>query len=152
MTNPPARSAEERKRDVLQRFEHDVDTWVASADKEGNAYLMPLSFLWDGTDFILSTAAANPTARNILAAGRCRLGIGLTRDVVLVDGTLVETVLPSAVSTELGTAFAAKAGFDPRKSGDSYLYFKIRPQHVQAWREVNELKGRDLMIEGLWQV
>ncbi len=34
----------------------------------------------------------------------------------------------------------------------SYLYFHIRPQRVQAWREVNELPGRELMRNGHWAV
>ena len=41
------------------------------------------------------------------------------------------------------------AGFGPRELG-SYLYFCIRPDRVQAWLEVNEPKGRELMRDGRW--
>ena len=44
MIEPP-RSLEQRTADVLVRLREDVDLWVASADAEGNAYLVPLSFV-----------------------------------------------------------------------------------------------------------
>jgi hypothetical protein len=50
-----------------------------------------------------------------------------------------------------GDAFAARIGFDPRKL-DGYAYFRVRPRRVQAWRESNEIKGRDLMRDGHWIV
>ena len=50
-----------------------------------------------------------------------------------------------------GDTFAAKTGFDPRRLS-SYLYFRIHPQRLQAWREANEIKGRDLMLDGHWLV
>jgi hypothetical protein len=30
------------------------------------------------------------------------------------------------------------------------VYFRIVPYRVQAWREVNELRGRTLMRDGQW--
>jgi hypothetical protein len=47
-------------------------------------------------------------------------------------------------------AFAAKTGFDPRELDEPYQYFLVRPQRIQAWREANELPGRDLMRDGRW--
>jgi len=29
-------------------------------------------------------------------------------------------------------------------------YFRITPRRIQAWREENELAGRDLMRDGCW--
>ncbi len=56
------------------------------------------------------------------------------------------------VSAELGDAFAAKTGFDPRELATPYQYFRIQPVRLQAWREANELAGRDLMQQGEWVV
>jgi hypothetical protein len=47
-------------------------------------------------------------------------------------------------------AFAAKHSWDPRKESGDYAYFRIVPDRVQAWREVNELPGRTLMRDGVW--
>ncbi|NUW38570.1 pyridoxamine 5'-phosphate oxidase family protein [Nonomuraea rhodomycinica] len=152
MTPPPARPAHQRKHDTLHRLEHDVDAWVATADPgTGEPYMVPLSFLWDGATLLLATAAASPTAANLQANGKARLGLGTTRDVVLIEGT-VETLRMADLSTQAGDAFAAKTGFDPRELASPYLYFRVRPQRVQAWREVNELDERDLMTGGRWHV
>ena len=149
---PPPRSPAQRRQDTLERLERDVDAWVATADAAGGTpYLVPLSFLWDGGTLLLATPSASPTSRNLHATGKVRLGIGPTRDLVLIEGT-VDEVLPAAeVPGDLGDAFAAKTGFDPRQLSD-YRYFRIHPQRLQAWREANELEGRELMAGGQWRV
>jgi Pyridoxamine 5'-phosphate oxidase len=145
----PPRNREQRQRDTRHRLEHDVDAWVATADPDsGSPYLVPLSFLWDGTTLLVATPAASRTGRNLQATGRVRLGVGPTRDLVQIAGTaqaLAATELPEGV----GDAFAEKTGFDPRELR-GYLYFRIRPVRIQAWREVDELAGRDLMRGGEW--
>lgn len=154
MTSPaaPARTPEERKQDTLNRLEHDVDAWVATADPEsGTPYLVPLSFLWDGATLLISTPASSPTSRNLHSTGKVRLGIGPTRDLVLIEGT-VHALEAAEISDEVGDAFAVKTGFDPRQLTTSYIYFRIHPQRLQAWREANELEGRDLMSDGRWLV
>ncbi|WP_242892986.1 pyridoxamine 5'-phosphate oxidase family protein [Actinomadura litoris] len=149
---PPARTSDQRKRDTLHRLDHDVDTWVGTADPAGGTpYLVPLSFLWDGSTVLIATPAESPTGRNLRATGRVRLGLGPTRDVVLIEG--VAEPLPAAELPEgVGDAFAAKTGFDPRDLSTPYLYFRVTPRRIQAWREVNELKDRDLMRDGAWLV
>jgi nitroimidazol reductase NimA-like FMN-containing flavoprotein (pyridoxamine 5'-phosphate oxidase superfamily) len=150
--NPPARSPKQRKHDTLHRLENDVDCWVSTADGAGGApYLIPLSFLWDGTTLLLATPAASPTGRNLRATGKVRLGIGPTRDVVLVEG-FAEALEPAALPDGAGDAFAEKTGFDPRGLTTAYLYFRVTPRRVQAWREADELTGRDLMRDGEWLV
>ena len=147
---PPVRSAQQRKADTLRRLSSDVDTWVATADPAtGTPYLVPLSFLWDGATVLISTPATSPTSRNLRATGRVRLGIGPTRDLVLIEGTVQAETAATEISAETGDAFAAKTGFDPREL-TGYAYFRIRPQRLQAWREANELTGRDLIRGGDW--
>jgi hypothetical protein len=146
----PARTAAQRKLDTLQRLETDIDAWVATADAaSGTPYLIPLSYLWDGETLLFSTPAASATGRNLQATGQVRVGLGLTRDVVLIEGT-AEVLAASAISPELGDAFADRTGFDPRMLTSEYLYFRVRPQRIQAWREANELAGRTLMRGGEW--
>jgi hypothetical protein len=147
---PPARPAQQRKADTLRRLENDVDTWVATADPAtGVPYLIPLSFLWDGATVLISTPATSPTSRNLRATGRVRLGIGPTRDLVLIEGAVQTETAAAEIPAETGDAFAAKTGFDPREL-TGYAYFRIRPQRLQAWREANELTGRDLIRGGGW--
>jgi hypothetical protein len=144
----PARSAEQRKEDTLARLEHDVDAWIATADATtGNPYLVPLSFLWTGRVLLVGTPGSSVTSRNLLASGRARVAIGPTRDVVLVEA-VAHLVEPT---DDVAEAFVAKAGFDPRTLS-GYVYFEIEPRRVQAWREANELPGRELMRDGRWLV
>jgi hypothetical protein len=150
--NPPARTPKQRRLDTLNRLENDVDAWVSTADADGGTpYLIPLSFLWDGATLLLATPAASPTGRNLQATGRARLGIGPTRDVVLIEG-IVETLEPAGLPDGVGDAFAERTGFDPRQLTTAYLYFRVTPQRVQAWREADELRGRDLVRDGEWLV
>jgi hypothetical protein len=145
----PARSLEQRKRDMLHLLEGEVDAWVATADRVGVPHLIPLSFLWDGSTLLLATFRSSPTARNLQAAGTVRLGIGATRDLVLIEG-VTEALETTAISPETGDAFAAKTGFDPRRSASPFLYFRVTPRRIQAWREENELKDREIMRDGVW--
>ncbi|MGW0188863.1 pyridoxamine 5'-phosphate oxidase family protein [Streptomyces sp. NPDC003362] len=152
MTQPTPRTAEQRKQDTLHRLDQDVDVWVATADGEhGLPYLVPLSFLWDGATLLLATPADSPTGRNLATTGVVRLGIGPTRDVVMVEGR-VQVVPPAELSEEEGELFAGKTGFDPRRLATPYLYFRVLPQRIQAWREADELDGRELMRDGRWLV
>jgi nitroimidazol reductase NimA-like FMN-containing flavoprotein (pyridoxamine 5'-phosphate oxidase superfamily) len=59
MVAQPPRGTEQRKHDTLARLERDVDAWVASADSNGNAYLVPLSYVWDSSVLIMATLEAN---------------------------------------------------------------------------------------------
>lgn len=63
---------------------------------------------------------------------------------------LREVPAPDQRRTDVGDAFAARTGFEPRRLATPCHYFRIRPQRIQAWREANELGGRDLMRDGRW--
>ena len=149
---PPPRTPRQRRRDTLDRLERDVDAWVATADPAGGTpYLVPLSFLWDGEALLVATPSSSPTGRNLRSTGKVRVGVGPTRDLVLIEGTVAAVVAAGDIPEQVGDAFAAKAGFDPRQLS-GYLYFRIAPRRPQAWREVDELAGRDLMRDGRWLV
>jgi hypothetical protein len=149
MTADP-RSRAQRRRDTEHRLTHDIDVWVASASADGGPYLVPLSFDWDGEALLLATPAASPTGRNLAATRTVRLGLGGTRDVSMIEGT-VEVLEIDALPQERGDRFAARTGFDPRAL-TSYRWFRVSPRHIQAWREVNELADRELMRDGRWLV
>jgi hypothetical protein len=150
MTAQP-RSRAQRRRDTEHRLTHDIDLWVASASTEGAPYLVPLSFDWDGATLLLATSADSPTGANLAATRTARLGLGQTRDVTIVEGDVAVLELDKLPAPE-ADRFTARAGFDPRASGPSYRWFRISPRRIQAWREVNEMTGRDLMRDGRWLV
>jgi hypothetical protein len=145
------RTREQRRTDTEHRLTHDVDLWVASASAEGAPYLVPLSFDWDGEALLVATPSDSPTGRNLAATRTARLGLGETRDVAMIEGD-VEVLEIDALPKEQGDRFAARSGFDPRALTTPYRWFRISPRRIQAWREVDELPGRELMRAGRWLV
>lgn len=151
VTGPPARSRAQRRRDAEHRLAHDVDLWVATAAADGTPHLVPLSFEWDGATLLLATTADGVTGRNLAASGVVRLALGGTRDVCLVEGT-VEVLAIDAVARGRADRFAARTGFDPRGPDTPHRWYRVTPRRVQAWREVDEMPGRELVREGRWTV
>lgn len=144
-----ARTRAVRRRDTEHRLHHDIDVWVATASTAGTPYLVPLSFDWDGAAVLLATPAQSPTGRNLAAGGTVRLGLGQTRDVSMIDGE-VQVLGMDELPREQGDRFAERTGFDPRTLTTPYRWFRVTPRRIQAWREVDELTGRDLMRDGRW--
>ena len=151
MTTPaPPRDAATRKADALSMLATPaIDVWVATGS-DSTPYLVPLSLAWVEDRAVIAVDASSPTARNLTASGVGRLAVGPTRDVVMIDAELERTVDVSA-DTALGERYVAQADWDPRDS-PGYVFMVLRPLRLQAWREVNEIRGRTLMRDGSWLV
>jgi hypothetical protein len=155
MTDIQPRTLEQRRADTLAKLTAPAaDVWVATAaaDAGGHAssYLVPLSLAWIDERIVLATEADSVTARNITGQGRARLGLGPTRDVVMIDAELEQAYSLDQVPVDLARRYAEQADWDPRKAGDKMRFLVLRPHRIQAWREVNELPGRTLMRDGAW--
>jgi len=68
---------------------------------------------------------------------------------VLVEGP-IEIVATARIAADIATAFKAAAGFDPHQSAQDYVYILLAPRQIRAWREENELAGREIMRDGWW--
>ena len=155
MTDEQPRTREQRRADTLAKLTAPAaDVWVATAaaDADGGArsYLVPLSLAWIDERVVLATEADSVTARNITSQRRARLGLGPTRDVVMIDAELEQVYGLDDVPAGLARGYAAQADWDPRQAGGRMQFLVLRPQRIQAWREVNELPGRTLMRDGAW--
>ncbi|MEU4162982.1 pyridoxamine 5'-phosphate oxidase family protein [Actinoplanes sp. NPDC026670] len=143
-----ARSREQRKADTLARLAAPVlDAWVAT----DGPHLVPLTLAWFEERLIVATDGTSPTAKSLIETGRARIGIGPTRDVIMIDAAL-DRWLPVAGSPEIGEAYTLQNDWDPRTAGPSYVFLLLRPQRIQAWREVNEIPARTLMRDGTWLI
>jgi hypothetical protein len=146
---PGPRTKAQRKADTLAKLNAtEADAWVASASDDG-PYLVPLSLAWLDERVVLALSGSSRTARNIVAGGAARIGLGHTRDVVMIDAVL-ERPVPVGEAGALADGYAAQADWDPRDSGGDYVYLVLRPDRIQAWREANEIAGRLLMRAGTW--
>jgi hypothetical protein len=149
---PPPRPRAQRKADVLAMLaaETDIDLWVASADASGRAHLIPLSYGWDGATVSVATPTTSRTALNLIRAGWARLALGTTRDVVIIEGPV--EAIPMGTDPELEDQHARSSDFDPREMAEEYIYLRVTPHNIQAWRESAEIEHRQLMRGGEWLV
>ena len=157
MTDRQPRTREQRRADTLAKLTAPAaDVWVASAaaDADGRAhgYLVPLSLAWIEERIVLATEADSVTARNLTSHRHARLGLGPTRDVVMIDAELEHVHGADEVPAGLAQGYAAQADWDPREAGGQMLFLVLRPLRIQAWREVDELPGRALMRDGAWLI
>jgi hypothetical protein len=146
-----ARDRETRKADTLAKLAtRTIDVWVATASASGTPHLVPVSLAWVDERVVIAVAGTSVTARNLTASGQARLAVGPTRDVVMIDAVLEQTV-DVAADVALGEAYVGQSDWDPRREPD-YVFLVLRPVRVQAWREANEIAGRTLMRDGTWLV
>jgi Pyridoxamine 5'-phosphate oxidase len=144
-TMAPPRSRIERIDDTRRKLGSEPDVWVAMADEDGAPYLVPRSLCWDGQHVVVGAETRSRTVQNLLRSGTARLGLGPTRDVVLIDAAVTASWPASEVPADVADAYAARAGWDPRREAPSYSYVQLEPRRIQAWREANELQGRTLV-------
>jgi len=85
---------------------------------------------------VLATPRSSPTATNLLRAGVARVGVGPTRDVVLVGGHVTEGVDDATVD-----AHTEHTGFDARTEAGDYVYLRVTPTETRAWREAKALRA-----------
>ncbi len=146
----PPRDRDQRRIDALGRLESDIDVWVATSDADGSPHLVPLSLDWDGVQIVICAGRESLTIQNLMRSSIARLGIGPTRDVVMIDAVVEESVGADGVSTAMAEHYARRTGWDPRREAGGYVYVCLRPRRIQAWRESNEIAGRTLMRNGEW--
>ena len=145
-----ARTPAERIADALAAFDRERDCWIAVARKDGTAHLVPLSFWWDGECFVIATLEQSVTVNAVKRTGHVRASLPSTADVVIIEAT-AKVISLDAIDAATHHRFCATAGFDPVAEPQGYVYVVLMPVRIQSWRDVAELAGRDIMIDGQWQ-
>src|SRR5213592_216831 len=69
-----------------------IDVWVATASAADAPYLVPVSLAWVDERAVIAIGGSSATARNLSASGQCRLAVGPTRDLVMIDAVLEKTI------------------------------------------------------------
>ena len=145
------RDTKTRKADVLAALERQKDLWIATADPPGRPHVIAVSAWWDGSGVVIATLGTSRTARNLAANRLARLALGSPDDVIVIDARSSES-WPVSDSAELAGKFAAAVGWDPREVGEGWVFFRLEPARVQAYRGYDELLGRDVMRNSRWLV
>lgn len=143
------RDAATRKADVLAALERQEDVWLATASLQGHPYVIAVSCWWDGLDVVIATRGESPTGRNLKATGEARVAVGAPADAMVIGARVVKSH-PVDEEGKVAGGFAAAVGWDPREVGTGWMFFRLRPNSVQAFRGYDELDGRDVMKDGEW--
>lgn len=138
-----------RKADVLAALSRQKDLWIATADPAGRPHLIAVSAWWDGSGVVIATSGASRTARNLEAKRPARLALGSPEDVIVIDARSGDS-RPVSDSPELAGKFAAAVGWDPREAGEGWVFLRLDPERIQAYRGYDELEGRDVMRNSRW--
>jgi len=138
-----------RKADALEMLEKQGDIWLSSADRYGKPHLIVVSAWWDGRDVVIATTEESRTAANLAPGTEARLAAGTPADVVMLDAEVIESV-PAGEADQVAAGFAGAVGWDPREVGEGWVFFRLRPSRIHAYRGYDEVKGRDVMRGSTW--
>ena len=142
------RTVEQRKADTQAALNAQRDLWLATADPTGKPHLIAVSAWWDGNHVIIATTATSRSARNLEANGMARLALGAPDDVIVIDAAVADR--GKVDDAKLAAGFAAAVGWDPREITGDWVFFRLTPSRIQAYRGYDELEGRDVMLAGRW--
>ncbi|MGE3797086.1 MAG: pyridoxamine 5'-phosphate oxidase family protein [Thermomicrobiales bacterium] len=135
--------------DSLAAFDRERDCWVATGRGDGEAHLIPLSFCWDGEQFVIATREDAVTVSSLRRSNRVRISLPSTDDVVIIEAT-ARIVSSSEIDATTHHQFCMVAGFDPCVEPEPYVFGLLTPVRIQAWRNVAELADRVIMRGGAW--
>ncbi len=144
------RTTEDRISDAKSKLAKGGDAWLATAGERG-PHLVPLSLAWDAVQeqIIFCTEGKNRTSRNIEAQQAVQVAMGGTRDVLMIHGSAV--VLGDVNQfDDVAARFSSQVGWDPRGDTGNWVFIRVTPSKMLAWREVNEIRGRVIMKAGNW--
>ena len=146
-----ARTTAQRVKDSTAKLEAGGDAWLATSGPSG-PHLVPLSLAWDPAsgDLVFCIKQETVTARNITIEPTVRVGVGPTRDVLMIDGTAQISGLVND-DPSLAAFFHEKTGWDPLPDGGDLIFARVTPSRMQAWREVDEIANRTVMVDGAWK-
>ena len=145
------RDIETRKADTLAALEKQKDVWLATADVAGRPHMIAVSAWWDGADLVIATAGASKTARNLSMNPSARIARGAPSDAIVIDAQMIDSQSVEDAS-ELAGGFAEAVGWDPREAGEGWMFFRLRPTRIQAFRGYEEIVGRDVMLRSRWVI
>jgi Pyridoxamine 5'-phosphate oxidase len=139
-----------RKADVLAALEKQGHYWLATASVSGKPHVIAVSGWWDGTDLVVTTLGSSKTARNLAMSQMATLAGGDPSDAIVIQAQMIESA-DVEKATALAEGFQKAMGWDPREM-DGWMFFRLRPIQIQAFRGYDEIGNRDVMLRSRWVV
>ena len=147
---PSGRDTQTRKKDVLESLEKQGHYWLSTAEIGGRPHVIGVSALWDGSQFVVTTLGSSLTARNMSMNPGVVLAHGDPSDAIVVQAAVIDSAAVED-SAELAGDWKKAMGWDPREMG-GWMFFRLRPTRIQAFRGYDEIEGRDVMIRSRWVI
>jgi len=137
-----------RKADVVAALEKQGSYFLVSADIAGRPHVIAVSAWWDGHELVVTTSGSSRTARNLAMNPFVKLAGGDPADAIIIDAQVIDS---SGVedSAELAGGFQGAMGWDPREM-EGWMFYRLRPTRIQAFRGYDEIEGRDVMVRSRW--
>jgi hypothetical protein len=131
---------------VLAVLEKQGHYWLTTAEVGGRPHMIGVSGLWDGSSMLVTTLGTSKTARNVAMNPLVVMAAGTPADAIVIQGQVLESV-PVEESPRMVGEWKAAMGWEP--PGD-WMFYRLRPTRIQAFRGYDEIKGRDVMIWSRW--
>jgi hypothetical protein len=144
------RSTEQRKADVMSALAQNADLWLATTSRGGRPHLIAVSSWWDGSQIVIATIVGSRTARNLAATGLARLALGSPADVVVIDGKVTSSTHVQHADRQFAAGYQEATGWNPADEGGDWVFYRLQPVDIQAYRGYGELEGRDVMRDSHW--
>jgi hypothetical protein len=139
-----------RKKDVLAALEKQGHFWLATAEIGGRPHVIAVSGWWDGHDIVVTTLGASKTARNMAMNPAVVLAGGDPSDAIVIQAQMMDSVSVED-APEDAAGFKQAMGWDPREM-EGWMFFRLRPTRIQAFRGYDEIEERDVMVRSRWVV
>lgn len=139
-----------RKADVLAALDKQGHYWLATASVSGKPHVIAVSGWWDGTDLVVTTLGSSKTARNLAMSQMATLAGGDPSDAIVIQAQMIESA-DVEKATALAEGFEKAMGWDPREM-EGWMFFRLRPIQIQAFRGYDEIGNRDVMLRSRWVV
>jgi pyridoxamine 5'-phosphate oxidase-like protein len=137
-----------RKKDVLDVLEQQGHYWLSTAEVGGRPHVIGVSALWDGGELVITTLGSSRTARNMATNPAVVLAHGDPSDAIVIQAAVIDSAAVED-STELAAGWKAAMGWDPREM-EGWMFYRLRPTRIQAFRGYDEIEGRDVMVRSRW--
>lgn len=137
-----------RKNDVLVALEKQGHYWLSNSDAVGRVRVIGVSGWWDGSQIVMTTLGTSRSARNMAMNPSVVLAHGTPEDAIVIEAEMIDSSMVED-SPELASGFKAAMGWDPREM-DGWMFFRLRPIRIQAFRGYDEIEGRDVMVRSRW--
>jgi hypothetical protein len=145
ITDAPYRPVGERRVVARARLAKDRDCWFVTSSPEHGPYVVPLSFLTQGTSVYLFTQPHRPTVRNVKIEPRVLLVFGGYDEAVVAEGTC-RTLALGELKPELIEKFVERAGWRPE---DSFVALEVALSSLACSRSPDEHRDREVWRSGL---